>query len=117
MNGSITLTPESTLTIAPGVKVKLSNGASINVTGANSKLVVNGTETNPVTFTSTKDDTICAIGAANEPICDSNNDGSATAPGTNDWGFIMFPASFSAPSSGMVAMVSTVAGCKAAQSA
>ncbi len=72
-------------------------------TGANSKLVVNGTETNPVTFTSTKDDTICAIGAANEPICDSNNDGSATAPGTNDWGFIMF--------------VSTVAGCKAAQSA
>ncbi|MFZ2362274.1 MAG: clostripain-related cysteine peptidase [Anaerolineae bacterium] len=93
VNGSITLNPESTLTIAPGVKVKLNNGASINVTGANSKLVVNGTEANPVTFTSSRDDTICAIGAANEPICDSNNDGAASVPVTNDWGFIVFGSS------------------------
>ncbi len=80
LNSSVVVQPGVTLRVVANV-VKAKPGTSITVNG---KLIVLGTESSPRYFTSWKDDTLCG---------DTNGDGSATAPGTNDWGFIMFGSS------------------------
>lgn len=73
----VTVTIDNTLTIAPGVTLKLQNAVDLIVDGA---LLVNGTPTEPVYFTSYRDDSIAG---------DSNGDGSSYgAP--NDWHGIAF---------------------------
>ena len=54
--------------------------ASINVSNAKAKLVVAGDAPVPVLFTSYKDDSACGVGAANEPVCDTNGDGATSRP-------------------------------------
>jgi len=85
----------SVLTLAPDLKVKLSGSSKLQVNG---KLLADGTQTNPVVFTSEKDDTVCGVGAADEPICDTNNDGESSIPATGDWGWIQFNEGSSADS-------------------
>jgi uncharacterized repeat protein (TIGR01451 family) len=84
--GDITIPAANTLTINPGMKVKLTNATSINVDG---KLSVPGTSDNPVYFSSYLDDVLCGVGAFDEGICDSHNDGSS-AGAVGDWGNIQF---------------------------
>lgn len=65
------------LTIEPGVIVKFDNansGLSIYA-----KTTANGTASNPIIFTSFKDDSYCG---------DNNGDGKATSASKGDWGFI-----------------------------
>lgn len=80
----------SALTIASGVKIKLDLAADILVDG---KLLVNGTADAPVRFVSAKDDSVCGIGANNEPVCDTNNDGDASSPAVGDWGSVRLRSS------------------------
>jgi hypothetical protein len=65
----------------------LSDFDSIIVDG---KLVVSGTVSSPIHFSSIYDDTLCGIGASDEDICDTHNDGTTTAPLAGDWGHIRF---------------------------
>jgi hypothetical protein len=69
------------LTINPGVKIKLSNGIGLMVTGGNSALRVLGTNTSPVIFTSINDDTVGG---------DTNNNGTNTVPAPGNWVDIEF---------------------------
>ena len=69
------------------MKIKLAVNDDIRVDG---KLVAAGTMTNPIYFTSYLDDTVCGIGAFDEPICDTHNDGDGIAAQTGDWGSIFF---------------------------
>lgn len=85
--GDNTIPLGSVLTLAPDLKVKLSGSSKLQING---KLLADGTQTNPVVFTSEKDDTVCGIGAADEPICDTNNDSESSVPATGDWGWIQF---------------------------
>ena len=87
---NLTLKAESTLTVNAGVQIKMTYAASINVSNAKAKLVVAGSAAAPVLFTSYKDDSACGVGAANEPVCDTNGDGAATQPAKGDWGAIAF---------------------------
>ncbi|MCA9195461.1 MAG: hypothetical protein KDB03_27005, partial [Planctomycetales bacterium] len=75
--GDITVQSGQTLTIAPGVKVKFNEDASLLV---DATLRVLGTADSPVYFTSYRDDLIGG---------DTNNDGSST-PVTGDWGRVQF---------------------------
>ncbi|HMR67937.1 MAG TPA: DUF2012 domain-containing protein, partial [Anaerolineae bacterium] len=84
-DGSVTIPAANTLTIAPGMKVKL-NGTSLAVDG---KFVASGTSANPVFFSSKKDDSLCGAGVAGEAICDTNNNGSSAGT-ARDWGNIQF---------------------------
>jgi uncharacterized repeat protein (TIGR01451 family) len=84
--GNITVPAANTLTIVPGMKIKLSYDDGFNIDG---KLIASGTSTNPIYFSSYKDDTLCGIGAFDENICDTHNDGS-TAGAVFDWGNIEF---------------------------
>lgn len=88
LGGPVTIPAGNTLTVFPGVKVKASFGDSLYVEG---KLTANGTQMEPISFTSEKDDDICGIGAIDEPICDTNNDGT-TLPALKDWSGIEFRA-------------------------
>jgi len=76
VNGGISVSPDATLTIEPGVviKFKLYLGYPSGMV-INGNLDVQGTEANKVYFTSYADD----IGG------DTNGDGDASVPGPNNW--------------------------------
>ncbi len=79
---NLTISPNATLTIAPGVVLKFSNGgAGISVQGA---LIADGTATQNIVFTSIRDDSNGG---------DTNNDGNGSSPGRGDWDNIDFSAS------------------------
>jgi hypothetical protein len=84
--GDVSVPALNTLTITPGMKIKLGNDADIRVDG---KLVAAGTPTDLIYFSSVFDDTLCGIGASDEGICDTHND-AATAPAVGNWGAIVF---------------------------
>lgn len=85
MEGYLNILQVNTLTIPQGVKIKLSVNTGILVNG---RLDARGTEELPIFFTSLKDDDVCGTGAANELVCDTNNDGLASVPASGDWSFI-----------------------------
>ena len=85
--GDITVNSNQTMTIVPGAKIKATAQARLLVNG---KLTADGVSSNPIFFTSEKDDTVCGYGASDELICDTNN--AVDGPATSDWGYIEFTA-------------------------
>ncbi len=81
VTSSVTVNTGATLTIEPGVIVKLGSGTSIVVGGTGGgALAATGTATERIAFTSIKDDL----------RADTNGDGTATAPAPGDWVRIHF---------------------------
>jgi hypothetical protein len=88
LDTSLTVAFGVTLTIDPGVVLKLWSGNSpyytvgnwIKIDGA---LVMDGTPTDRITVTSVEDDTV------GNPA-DTNNDGSLTVPAPGDWYYVQF---------------------------
>lgn len=74
----LTVNEGATLTVNPGVVVKLGNGAAIDVNGA---FRAAGISDKPIVFTSLKDDTIAG---------DTNGDEASSAPAPGDWGAVRF---------------------------
>lgn len=70
---------ESTLTIEPGTIIKFTTYGPDMTLGGDGVIVAEGTDADPIVFTSFKDDT---------QGCDNNGDGAITAPASRDWGSI-----------------------------
>ncbi|WP_129673454.1 kelch repeat-containing protein [Candidatus Chloroploca sp. Khr17] len=87
LSSALVVNANQTLTLGPGVKVK---GAALSRLIVNGTLTADGTAQAPLVFTSEKDDTVCGVGAADEPVCDMDN--AVATPATQDWGFIQFSA-------------------------
>lgn len=85
LESDIRILQANTFTIPAGVKIKPEYDMGIIVDG---KLLVQGTMQQPIWFTSLRDDSACGVGALDEPICDTNNDGIASVPVTGDWRWI-----------------------------
>ena len=68
--------PGATLTIEPGVVVKIGLNSFIRING---NVVANGSPDNLIYFVSLRDDSIAG---------DTNGDGSSTSPALNDWRYI-----------------------------
>ncbi len=78
----LTIGPDATLTLEPGVVIKFYNIYSyINVNGA---LIANGTPTENIVFTSLKDDSKGG---------DTNDDGNESTPQRGDWWSVYFNSS------------------------
>jgi hypothetical protein len=80
---NLTISPNATLTIEPGVVIKFNiyYYHSINVQGA---LIANGTVSESIVFTSIRDDSNGG---------DTNNDGNTSAPAKSNWNEIRFNSS------------------------
>ncbi len=70
---------ENTLTILPGTVVKFRGGYGLEVQ-LNGTIMANGTLSDPIIFTSIKDDS---------HGCDDNNDGNSSSPSAKDWSRIL----------------------------
>ncbi|MEM9800243.1 MAG: hypothetical protein AAGA20_07955 [Planctomycetota bacterium] len=81
--GILVIPPSSQLTIGGGTIVKMAPGAFVNARGP---LVLNGTQSQPVTFTSERDDLLGG---------DGDGDGGAVPALPGDWGGIRFQSTSS----------------------
>lgn len=87
LEGHIEVLQANTFTIPAGLKIKPEWDKGIHVYG---KLAAQGTVDAPILFTSVHDDSVCGLGAADEPICDTNNNTTASVPHMGDWRWIYF---------------------------
>lgn len=85
--GDLIVLPRNSLTIEPGVRIKVGYDHGIYVQGL---LNMQGSELQPITVTSEHDDTVCGIGAGGEPVCDTNDNATATIAQAGDWRWIEF---------------------------
>ena len=89
LEGDLHIPQANTFTIPTGLKIKASSDEGITVEG---KLIAQGSREAPIILTSERDDSVCGVGAADEPICDTNNDTTASVPASGDWRWIDFNA-------------------------
>lgn len=85
-DGDLTIPAGEKLTIKEGVIVKMASDNSLIVDG---NLSADGTESQPIIFTSIHDALGCGIGAADELICNTQPTVDAE-PAMGDWGMIHF---------------------------